>query len=135
MVTESRAVAQVGERGSGEPKARSSNPLHPPVGYDDNLVVNTLGNLDFRNVKVLEARIHGLGTDDDFSVEWIHPPLEKIRPVQGRAIAMPYVKNVRPSRLTSAAELLPNVDTLRELLPAHDVDALVETLRVEVSYE
>ena len=109
--------------------------LHPPVGYDDNLVVNTLGNLDFSKVKVLEARIHGLGIDDDFSVEWIHPPLERIRPVQGRTIAMPYVRNARPSRLTSAADLLPNIDTLRELLPAYDVDALVEMLRIEASYE
>lgn len=25
--------------------------LHPPVGYDDDIVVNTLGNLDFANVK------------------------------------------------------------------------------------
>ena len=107
--------------------------LHPPVGYDDNLVVNTLGNLDFKNVKVLEAKIHGLGIDDNFSVEWTHPPPEKIRPVQGRTIAMPYKRNARPSRLTSAAELLPNIDTLRELLPTYDVDALVKMLRIEAS--
>lgn len=108
--------------------------LHPPVGYDDNVVVNTLGNLDFSEVKVFEARIHGLGVDDDFLIEWTHPPAGEIRPVRGRTIAMPYVRNARPSRLTSAADLLPDLDTLRELLPDYDVDALVEMLRLEAGH-
>ena len=109
--------------------------LHPPVGYNDNIVVNTLGNLDFSDVKVFEARIHGLRVGEDFHIEWVHPPPEEIRPVHGRTIAMPYVKNARPSRLTSAADLLPDLGTLRELLPNHDIDALVQMLRLETSHD
>lgn len=109
--------------------------LHPPVGYDDDIVVNTLGNLDFSEVKVLEARIHGLGADEDFFVEWSQPPPEHVRPVAGRTGALPYVRNARPSRLMTAADVLPDTDTLRELLPDHDVDALVDFLQLEASVE
>src|SRR6201999_697896 len=109
--------------------------LHPPVGYDDDIVVNTLGNLDFADVKVLEARIHGLGADEEFHVEWVVRPPDTLRPTQGRSRALPYMKNARPSRLASAAEVLPDTDTLRELLPDHDVDALVRILQIEVRIE
>jgi MamI restriction endonuclease len=109
--------------------------LHPPVGYDDDIVVNTLGNLDFAHVKVLEARIHGLGPDEEFYVEWVMRPPDQLRPTQDRSQALPYVKNARPSRLASAAEVLPDTGTLRELLPDHDVDALVRLLQIEVRIE
>jgi hypothetical protein len=106
--------------------------LHPPVGYDDDIVVNTLGNLDFADVKVLEVRIHGLGIDEKFAVEWVMVPADNVRPVQGRTTALPWVRNARPSRLTSAADVLPDTGTLRELLPDHDVETLVEMLQVEI---
>jgi hypothetical protein len=109
--------------------------LHPPVGYDDDIVVNTLGNLDFADVKVLEARLHGLGADEDFRIEWIVAPAEQTRPVVGRTAPQPWVRNGRPSRLTSAADVLPDTDTLRELLPEHDVEALVQMLQTEILLE
>lgn len=109
--------------------------LHPPVGYDDDVVVNTLGNLDFADVKVLEARIHGLGADEQFYVDWVQAPPGEVRPVTGRTVALPYVKNARPSRLGSAADVLPDTNTLRELLPDHDVDALLRLLQIEVRIE
>ncbi len=104
--------------------------LHPPVGYDDDLVVNELGNLDFSKVKVLEAQIHGLGADEEFRVDWPLLPPKAVRPVQGRTIALPYEKS-RPSRLSSAADVLPDIRTLEELLPGHDVQALVRLLEIE----
>lgn len=109
--------------------------VHPPVGYDDDIVVNTLGNLDFADVKVLEVRIHGLGIDEEFSVEWVMAPADTVRPVEGRTTTQPWVRNARPSRLTSAADVLPDTGTLRELLPDHDVETLVEMLQVEILLE
>lgn len=109
--------------------------LHPPVGYDDDIVVNTLGNLNFADVKVLEARVHGLGADENFYVGWVMRPPDTLRPTQGRSQALPYIKNARPGRLASAAEVLPDTDTLCELLPDHDVAALVRILQIEVRIE
>lgn len=109
--------------------------LHPPVGYDDDVVVNTLGNLDFANVKVFEARIHGLGADEQFYVNWVHAPPDEVRPVAGRTLPLPYVRNARPSRLGSAADVLPDTQTLSDLLPEHDVNALVRLLQLEVRIE
>jgi len=92
--------------------------------------VNELGNLDFSKVKVLEAQIHGLGADEEFRVDWPLLPPKAVRPVQGRTIALPYEKS-RPSRLSSAADVLPDIRTLEELLPGHDVQALVRLLEIE----
>jgi hypothetical protein len=48
--------------------------LHPPIGRDDSLVVNTLGNLDFEELKVFEA-VFGLPErSEDFAVEWVVAP-------------------------------------------------------------
>lgn len=109
--------------------------LHPPVGYDDDIVVNTMGNLDFSNVKVFEARIHGLGADEQFYVDWVQAAPDDVRPVVGRSVPMPYIRNVRPSRLLPAADVLPDTETLRDLLPDHDVNALVRLLQIEVRIE
>ena len=108
--------------------------LHPPVGYDDNLVVNQLGNLDFSEVKVFEAQIHGLGEHETFHVEWPMTPPEEVRPVRGRTVGIPYEKS-RPSRLSSAADVLPDIPTLAALLPGHDVAALVGLLEIEARVE
>ncbi len=108
--------------------------LHPPVGYDDDLVVNQLGNLDFGEVKVFEAQIHGLGEQEEFHVEWPMTPPDEVRPVQGRSVGFPYEKS-RPSRLSSAADVLPDIPTLEALLPGQDVAALVGLLEIETRVE
>jgi hypothetical protein len=108
--------------------------LHPPVGYDDDLVVNQLGNLDFGDVKVFEAQIHGLGKHEEFHVEWPMRPPDEVRPVRGRSVGIPYEKS-RPSRLSSAADVLPDIPTLEALLPGHDVAALVGLLEIETRVE
>ncbi|MGH3850826.1 MAG: MamI family restriction endonuclease, partial [Pseudonocardiaceae bacterium] len=92
--------------------------LHPPVGYDDDLVVNTLGNLDFAEVKVLDARISGLADPGDFRIEWKLAPTFPVRPVRGRSIARPYERDKgRASRLAVAADVVPDMAVLVELLP------------------
>jgi MamI restriction endonuclease len=65
--------------------------LHPPIGRDDDLVVNTLGNLDFRDIKVFEAVFALPDTPQQLSVEWIMPPDESFR--AGRTIATPYKRD------------------------------------------
>ncbi len=108
--------------------------LHPPVGYDDDLVVNELGNLDLAKVKVFEAQIHGLGPGEKFLVEWPVKPPDVIRPVNGISVAKPYKKD-RPSRLSSAEDVLPDIETLKTLLPGHDVGAFVNLLKEETRLE
>src|SRR5262249_10304212 len=91
--------------------------LHPPVGWDDDIVVNTLGNLDFTEVKIFEARIRGLAAGEQYRVEWPQLPPAAIRPVTGRTQPTPWVRNQRPSRLSGAADVLPDIATLQDLLP------------------
>jgi hypothetical protein len=113
--------------------------LHPPVGYDDDLVVNTLGNLDFAEVKVLEARIYGLADRRAFRTEWVVTPADSVRPVRGRTKPLPYRRDpTRASRLSGAADVLPDLDTLAELLPGLEPDRLRElalALEVEVAID
>jgi hypothetical protein len=108
--------------------------LHPPVGYDDSIVVDTLGNLDMAEIKMLEARIFGIGRGSgEFRVEWLQEPPDPARPVEGRCRALPYGgRSDRPSRLNTAADVLPDTETLRELLPDVDVDAVIAALREEM---
>lgn len=53
--------------------------LHPPIGRNDDLVVNTWGNLDFRDVKVFEAVFALPSTPERFHLKWISPPGEGYR--------------------------------------------------------
>lgn len=116
---------------SGRSASQYNLQLHPPVGYDDDLVVNTLGNLDFVNVKVLEARIFGLADPSQFRIDWVQEPVDKVRPMMGRTVARPYVRNPnRVSRLSSAADVAPNFEMLAELLPNADEQRLAELARV-----
>lgn len=109
--------------------------LHPPVGYNDSIVVNSLGNLDMAAVQVLEARIHGLAvTDDEFSVEWIQKPTNPVRPVKGRCVSLPWGgPRARPSRLNSAADMLPDPAILQELLPGVDLGPAIDALIIELA--
>jgi hypothetical protein len=108
----------------GRTPSRYNLQLHPPVGYDDDLVVNTLGgNLDFANVKVLEARIYGAGAADEFRVEWVQLPPEQPRPPEGRTVALEYVRdNERVSRLSLAADVEIDWAPIRELLPTWEAE-------------
>lgn len=108
--------------------------LHPPVGYDDDVVVNTLGNLDMAAVKVLEARMTGFRNHEQFQIEWIKKPPEQIRPVQGRSEARPYGgRGNRPSRLTPPVELETDLDELHALVPGLDLEALSKAVKADVT--
>ncbi len=91
--------------------------LHPPVGWDDDIVVNTLGNLDFADVRVFDARVVG-AADGTVSVEWHSPLPENATPVTGRTRRIPYGgRTARPSRLTDAGDLVADIVRLPRLFP------------------
>lgn len=89
--------------------------LHPPIGRNDDLVVNTLGNLDFRDVKVFEAVLGLPETPEQLTVEWVTPPNEHYR--SGTTIASPYQRD--PDRRIEIegvdGHLLPDEDDVRRL--------------------
>lgn len=108
--------------------------LHPPVGYPDSLVVNTLGNLDFGPAKVFEVHITGLASAaDPTAVHWQQRPQYPIKDHIGPTQALPYGKRgERPSRLSGAADVAPDINLLRELLPdpelQEDIQAVADAL-------
>jgi hypothetical protein len=89
--------------------------LHPPIGRDDDLVVNTLGNLDFRDVKVCEAAFALDASLDGVRVEWIVAPNEAYR--SGVTVPSRYVRD--PARRTELegvdGHTVPTEDELRRL--------------------
>lgn len=91
--------------------------LHPPVGWDDDIVVNTLGNLNFANVLVFDARVVR-GREGSVSVEWQVPLPGSVYPVTGRTEAESYGgRGARPSRLTDAGDLVADIEVLPRLFP------------------
>ncbi|MGW9466876.1 MamI family restriction endonuclease [Cellulosimicrobium funkei] len=91
--------------------------LHPPVGYDDDIVVNTLGNLDYADVLVFDARIVR-NADGTIHVEWHRPLSDRLLPVTGRTVALPYGgRSARPSRLTDAGDLVADIAVVPRLFP------------------
>lgn len=91
--------------------------LHPPVGYDDDVVVNMLGNLDFAEVLIFDARVLR-GPDGRVSIEWGVGLPESVFPVSGRTKAQPWGgRRARPSRLTDAADLVADIEVLPRLFP------------------
>lgn len=91
--------------------------LHPPVGYDDDIVVNTLGNLDFADVLVFDARVKRdhVGTT---SIHWVKGLKIDVTPQSGRTVAKPYGgRGDRPSRLTGAEDLVADIAVVSHLFP------------------
>jgi len=111
--------------------------LHPPVGYDDSVVVNTLGNLNFANVKVLEARVANfLASTQDVEVRWVQAPPESVRPIEGRTIPLPYGgRSARPSRLSTVDDVAIDVAQLKSLVPSLDIDDLLVAITTETQAE
>lgn len=111
--------------------------LHPPVGYDDNLVVNTIGNLDFADVLLFDARIVFATENTDGAIEWVVKPTFPINAIIGRTRAAPYVKNVRPSNLTGSEDLVADIAVLPQLFPGvlSEVQELTVQDAIEVEAE
>lgn len=64
--------------------------LHPPIGRDDDLVVNTLGNLDFAGAKVFEA-VFDASSEGAFTVDWVLEPSDAYK--AGTTEALPYARD------------------------------------------
>lgn len=91
--------------------------LHPPVGYDDNLVVNTLGNLDFEQVLEFDARISIDAEVDRSTVRWKKRPEFPTLPISGRTVAKNYGEDPRPSNLTGSVDVVADINTIPALFP------------------
>lgn len=109
--------------------------LHPPVGYDDNLVVNTLGNLDFSDVLLFDMRIQLDESDGTHLLVWELAPTFPLQPIIGRTRSLAYGTDERPSQLTSATDLVADVATLPNLFPglltSREEDALEEAAELD----
>lgn len=110
--------------------------LHPPVGYDDSIVVNTLGNLDYSEVLIFDARIERKQDDTTPIVSWNCPLTTPVLPIQGRSRAIPYGgRGDRPSLLTDATDLVADVAVIPSLFPGvferDEERRLTETLHAE----
>lgn len=73
--------------------------LHPPIGYADDVVVNTLGNLDFVETKVFEVTFSvPITTDESLNLGWVMEPSDAYR--AGRTRKLEYGgRGARPSRI------------------------------------
>lgn len=92
--------------------------LHPPVAYDDDIVVNTLGNLDFAEVLVFDARVLRSAEDASPTVHWVKPLEDDVVPQMGRTRAIAYGgRGARPSRLTGASDLVADIAVVAHLFP------------------
>jgi hypothetical protein len=70
-------------------KAKHNLQLHPPIGRDDDEVVNRLGNLDFKDVKCFDAHVE-LGDSLEPKVVWNMPPIPKERIGKGQTKSLAY---------------------------------------------
>lgn len=101
----------VGERSS----SRYNFQLHPPIGRADDLVVNTLGNLDFAKVKVFEAHFASTIDPADFKVDWKMEPSDDYK--SGTCVASEYRRSTDRRIEIEGAEghVLPPEDEVRGL--------------------
>jgi MamI restriction endonuclease len=87
--------------------------LHPPVGYDDSIVVNELGNLDMGNALVLDVRFELPGPGAEIDADWQIAEFDIPRGFDSRCVELPYVSRARPSRLEDGLEGLTNLENLQ----------------------
>ena len=110
--------------------------LHPPVGYDDDVVVNTLGNLDFAEVLLFEARL-SLADRSTPTVAWRKELPQDYLPIAGRTKPLKYGDPMRPSNLTDAGDLVADATVVAELFPqlsAARVEDLVSATEEELEH-
>ncbi|MFW3171374.1 MamI family restriction endonuclease [Geodermatophilus sp. CPCC 206100] len=126
----------VGTWMAGRSPSRYNMQLHPPVGYDDDIVVNSLGNLDMEQVKLFEVRMTGVGATETFKLVWSEPLPESVVPVRGRCVARPYGgRGDRPSRIASAEDVQADLTGLAVLVPGLDTESLLAATRITTTVE
>ena len=110
--------------------------LHPPVGDDDNLVINTLGNLDFSNNLVFDARIETTALSSAPHVRWKRPLPIDIKGEIGRTMAIPYGSISRRTTLSRSADLvLPTTQLsslFRGVVDLHEAEQLTAATEEEL---
>lgn len=87
--------------------------LHPPVGYDDSIVVNQLGNLDLAAALVLDVRFALPFRGERLDPEWVVQRLDITDAWDEMSIAQPWERGGRPSRLEQGIEGLTNLENLQ----------------------
>ena len=87
--------------------------LHPPVGYDDSIVVNELGNLDMANSLVLDVHFQLPTLGKKVHADWQVAKLEIPRDFDSGCVALAYVSGGRPSRLENELEGSTNLENLQ----------------------
>lgn len=87
--------------------------LHPPVGYDDSIVVNELGNLDMAATLVLDIRFSLPSAGERLDPEWVVQRLDITDDWGETSKAQPWVRGARPSRLEAGLEGLTNLENLQ----------------------
>ncbi|WP_159083139.1 MamI family restriction endonuclease [Streptomyces sp. P3] len=102
--------------------------LHPPVGHDDDLVVNTLGNLDFREVLVFDARLY-VRPDGQHKLEWHKELPSEVLGIRGRTVALEYERQPsRATRLTETSDIVADVAMVPQLFASVFAEAQVEAV-------
>lgn len=92
--------------------------LHPPVGYDDDVVVNTLGCLDFADTKVFDVDfLEPLKPESRLELRWNLRPRDAL--ADGQTKARRYAgRGQRPSRLEDEfGHVLPDQLVVQSLFP------------------
>jgi hypothetical protein len=87
--------------------------LHPPVGYDDSIVVNELGNLDMANARVLDVHFELPEPGKKIETDWQTAAFDVPRDFDSQCVAHAYVSGARPSRLEHGLEGLTNLENLQ----------------------
>ena len=91
--------------------------LHPPVGYDDDLVVNTLGNLDFSDVLIFDARVERT-REGGSRVRWVRELPTDAVPTVGATRQLPYGgRGERPTQSTDVDDLVADITVVADLFP------------------
>jgi MamI restriction endonuclease len=102
--------------------------LHPPVGYDDSIVVNELGNLDLARALVLDVRFELPKPGEQIKPDWQVAKFDVPRDFDSKSKAVDYVTRARPSRLEDGLEGLTNLENLQlRLQPGNEPTAVSES--------
>ena len=107
--------------------------LHPPVGYDDSMVVNQFGNLDMAQALVLDVRFELPVQGQKIRADWQVAKFNVPRNFRSRCVAQKFVRGARPSRLEDGLEGLTNLENLQLRFQNEDVSTPASETGVSVA--
>ncbi len=106
--------------------------LHPPVGYDDSIVVNELGNLDMAKALVLDIRFELPPPGGRIDANWKVAEFDVKQDFSSNCVAEAFVRGARPSRLEDGLEGLTNLENLQLGFQDEDVPAPISEVGVPI---